>query len=189
MFHTTEPQEVQVCPTESHACCFRGFPLLLNSGKELSAAGSPACCVVVKDMHVHTVIPVDFCIIQRNVSVGVGLFYTPRWSHQHTLFAALSTSHFLSHTYFSPFLHMLTQLLFSCSPLVVLLLYSFCLAGCFADRLQLDVVAGIEAGSWVCRLASRDPLHGESPHNTPTHLSPRRDSSPPKGTSLDAFIC
>lgn len=66
------------------------------------------------------------------------------------------TLHFLSHT----------QPLFS-SALLVLFLYGFCLAGYFADRLQLDVMPGIEAGTLVCRLAFRVPLYGESLHTLP----------------------
>lgn len=66
----------------------------------------------------------------------------------------------------------LTQPLFS-SALLVLFLYGFCLAGYFADRLQLDVMPGIEAGTSVCRLAFRVPLYGESlhilPHTVLTH--------------------
>lgn len=67
--------------------------------------------------------------------------------------------------------------------LVLLFFYGFCLVGCFADRLQLDVMARREAGSWVCRLVFRGLLYGESPHSSPTHLprTPRRDSTHHKG--------
>lgn len=86
----------------------------------------------------------------------------------HTLY--FLSSHTESHTAFVPLL-------------VVLFNYGFCLAGCFADSLQLDVMASIEAGFRVCRLFFRVSLYWESLHKTPTHLShtPRRDFTLHKG--------
>lgn len=72
------------------------------------------------------------------------------------------------------------------------LLLWFLLCGLFlADRLQLDVMAETEAGSWVCRLAFRAPLYGQSPHNTPTHLSHtcRRHSTQRRASTFLQVIC
>lgn len=86
----------------------------------LPAAG--ICAVPAVFSVTNTVIHVDFHIIQRNVSVGVGLFCTAGWSHRHTLSASLATSRFLYHTLFfiSSHSHSHTAfvlLRFSCCPL------------------------------------------------------------------------
>lgn len=83
--------------------CIQTREKTITSYTSLPAAGTsafPAHCAAVKDVLAHTVIPVDFHIILRNVSVGVGLFCTPGWSHRHTLSPSPSTSHFLYHTLF-----------------------------------------------------------------------------------------
>lgn len=101
--------------------CFRSLPLHHLLHTYLPAAGT-AHCAAVKDVRVHTVIPVDFRIIQRNVCVGVGLFCTPGWSHRHTLSASPAISHFLYHTLFFLSSHFHSHTVFvllwsSCCPL------------------------------------------------------------------------
>lgn len=151
VLQTSQPEQ------KARSGCFCGFPLPsdLGGGKEHHLLHVFLLQVLL--LFLLTVCLSSICVstlsfpltsIQRNVRVGVGLFCTPGWSHRHTFSASASTSHFLYYTFFLPFFALtLTQPLSSCTPLVVLFLYGFCLASCFADRLQLDVMAGIEAGS------------------------------------------
>lgn len=102
-----QTEEVQTCWTENHELLFPRSPIAFRLGKRASPPTHiSSCCrycvpahwAAVEDARVHTVIPADFHIIQRNVSVGVGLFYAPGRSHRHTLSVSPSTSHFLYHT-------------------------------------------------------------------------------------------
>lgn len=138
----------------------------------------------VTEARASTVIPADLHRIQRNVRVGVGPFCPLFRSHRRALSPSRRPPRTFSTTQLTSFLH--AAPLFCSALLVVSPLYGFCLAGSFADRLQLGVVAWMEARSWVSRLAFRVPLYGRSLHTTPTHLSQttRRDSKLDKGHFL-----
>lgn len=140
--------------TQNHSVCSPEMEAI-HSHSHAASSCSGSC---VPD--VHTVSPADFHIILRNLSVGVGSFCSPGHPHWHT-----STLRFLHHT-----LHFLSSHTSFCVSYPLLLWFLLCWLF-LADRLQLDVMAETEAGSWVCRLAFRAPLYGQSPRNTPTHLS------------------
>ncbi len=176
------------------SCCFWGPKLhsehhLLHTS--LPAAGT--CAVPAVFSVTNTVIHVDFHIIQRNVSVGVGLFCTPGWSHRHTLSASLATSHFLYHTLFFISSHSLSHSL--CSPPVFLLSSSSMVSALLAVLLTdsswmswLGQRQDPECVGWPLESICMGKAHTTLPHAFPTHPGGIPDST--KGTSLlNVFIC
>lgn len=109
--------------------------------------------------------PAELCRIQRNVSVGVSLFST--------------LTHFLHLKHVPSFLsHLFVLLLsFGC-------LSAFCVSGCGAERLQLEVVAGWRAGCQACRPVFRVPLYGEGPHILPLSFSTHSGGIPVNNNNL-----